>query len=63
LLVDFLDHAQLADRLEEALEHPDGHRALWGAARRTIVERHDLGRLLPRHLRLIDDLVGGRLPS
>ena len=63
LLVDFLDHAQLADRLEEALEHPDGHRALRAAARRTIVERHDLGRLLPRHLRLIDDLVGGRLPS
>jgi hypothetical protein len=45
------------------LHAPDGHRALRAAARRTIVERHDLGRLLPRHLRLIDDLVGGRLPS
>jgi len=62
LLVDFFDHEELAATLDRALERPAAGVPLRDAARATIVQRYDLRRLLPRHVRLLDDLVAGRLP-
>jgi glycosyltransferase involved in cell wall biosynthesis len=63
LLVDFFDHEALAAQVLEVLQHPDRYSALRAAARRTIVERYDLGLLLPRQIALVADLADGRLPA
>jgi glycosyltransferase involved in cell wall biosynthesis len=57
LLTDFFDVTRIADRVEQALDHPDRHAALRQAARETILERYDLQRLLPKHLELIQALA------
>ena len=60
LLVDFFDHRALAERLAAVLAGPEGHTGLRREARRTVVERFDLGRVcLPRHLELVDRLMAG----
>jgi glycosyltransferase involved in cell wall biosynthesis len=64
LLVDFFSTAQIADRIDEVLDHPDRMAALRTAARRTIVERYDLRRIcLPRFAGLINRLVSGEPPE
>jgi glycosyltransferase involved in cell wall biosynthesis len=63
LLVDFFDHEALAAQILDALQHAGGYAGLRQAARRTIVERYDLARLLPRQVELIGDLAAGRLPN
>ncbi|MEX0807580.1 MAG: glycosyltransferase family 4 protein [Dongiaceae bacterium] len=63
LLVDFFSPSQLADRIEEALDHRDRYAALRKAARETIVERYALNDLLPKHVKLLEDLAAGRTPS
>ena len=64
LLVDFFDTAALAERIDEALDHPDRMRELREQARRTVVEGYDLRTVtMPRHLALIDDLIAGRTPQ
>lgn len=63
LLVDFFDHEQLAATLEQALARPGAGGPLRHAARTTILERFDQRELLPRHVRLLEDLVAGRLPT
>ena len=50
LLVDFFNPQQIADRVIEALEHPEQMAKIRTAARQTIVKRYDLNRLLPQHL-------------
>ncbi|AWK90205.1 glycosyltransferase family 4 protein [Azospirillum thermophilum] len=63
LLVDFFDGAALADRIDEALSHPDRMQDIRERARRTVVENYDLHTVtLPRHMALMDDLVNGRTP-
>ena len=63
LLVDFFDGAALTDRVDEALDHPDGMQDLRDRARRTVVDGYDLRTVtLPRHLALIDDLIARRTP-
>jgi glycosyltransferase involved in cell wall biosynthesis len=57
LLTDFFDTKRIADRVEEALTHPDRHAALRAAARATVFERYDLAALLPQHIALIRSLV------
>lgn len=57
LLTDFFDTGRIADRVEEALGHPDRHAALRQAVRATILERYDLQRLLPRQLELVRSLA------
>lgn len=64
LLVDFFSPEQIADRVDEVLDHPNRMAALRLAARRTILSQYDLRAVcLPRQLRLIDDLVSGRHPA
>jgi glycosyltransferase involved in cell wall biosynthesis len=63
LLVDFFDHRQLAATLDRVLEHPSAHAHLRTAARATILERYDVRRVLPRHVRLVEDLAAGRSPG
>jgi glycosyltransferase involved in cell wall biosynthesis len=53
LLVDFADVEAIAQRIEAALDDPAGMARLRQAARRTVLERYDLQRLLPRHLELL----------
>ena len=50
LLVDFFNPEQIASRAIEALENPDKMAAIRAKARKTIIERYDLNRLLSQHL-------------
>lgn len=50
LLVDFFSPEQIADRVDEVLNHPDRMTAIRQKARETIVQRYDLTTLLPQHL-------------
>ncbi len=64
LLFDFFDVKQLAERVDEALSHPDGMPALREAARQTVLERYDLHSVcLPQQLDLVRCLGEGRLPG
>lgn len=45
LLVDFFDHASLAEALSDALSHQDKLRPLRQAARQTVIDRFDLRRV------------------
>jgi glycosyltransferase involved in cell wall biosynthesis len=63
LTVDFFSHRKLANRIEEALAAPEQMRALRKAARATALAQFDLKRqVLPRWLRLFDDLINSRTP-
>ncbi|HXR19837.1 MAG TPA: glycosyltransferase, partial [Steroidobacteraceae bacterium] len=63
LTVDFFAYQQLANRIEAALDQPEGLQALRKAARATAVEQFDLKRLLlPRWTALFDDLINARQP-
>ncbi|RYB02194.1 glycosyltransferase family 4 protein [Lichenibacterium ramalinae] len=61
LLVDFFDHAALADRVSEALSRPEKFFALRDAARRVAATQFDLRSVcLPRQLGLIDSFIARR---
>ena len=63
LTVDFFSPGQIADRVDEVLDHPDRMQALRKAARKTAVDRFDLKkRILPRWQALFDDMIAGRRP-
>ena len=63
LAVDFFSTTEIADRVDEILDHPDRMQAIRDAARATAVEQFDLrDQLLPRWTELLDDLVSGRQP-
>jgi len=63
LTVDFFSHKELAEQIESALEQPEKMQRLRAAARATAVEQFDLKSvLLPRWLKLFDDLIKGRRP-
>ena len=63
LLVDFFSPQAIAERVDEALDHPDRMASLRAAARATIVEHFDLAQLLPRQLRLMHDVAMGDRPD
>ena len=64
LTVDFFDTRKIADRIDYALGQPDRMQPLRDAARLQAVQQFDLKQaLLPRWLRLFDDLVNGRRPA
>jgi glycosyltransferase involved in cell wall biosynthesis len=64
LLVDFFSADDLANRVDEVLDHPDRFQELRDGARQTAVTRFDLTtRQLPKWERLVDDLVNGRRPA
>ncbi|MEA5621744.1 glycosyltransferase family 4 protein [Nostoc sp. UHCC 0251] len=50
LLVDFFSPQNIANRVEEALNHPQEMQAIRAKARETILKRYDLAKLLPQHL-------------
>jgi glycosyltransferase involved in cell wall biosynthesis len=58
-LVDFFDIDALADRVSEALAHPENEEHIRANARRSVVERYDLKTVcLPGYLRLMRRLAG-----
>ena len=58
LLVDFFSPEEIAQRVCEALEHPQSFASLRQNARETILDRYDLNTVcLPAHLRLLNTLV------
>ena len=64
LTVDFFDAGKLAERVASALEQPRRMEKLRHAARNTAVQNFDLKWvLLPRWLKLFDDLMQGRRPG
>ena len=64
LVVDFFSSTEIADRVDEILDHPTRMQHLRDAARRTAVEQYDFKSvLLPRWLSLMDDLMNGRRPK
>jgi glycosyltransferase involved in cell wall biosynthesis len=63
LTVDFFEHRELAERIEEVLVQPDRMRRIRAAARDTAVEQFDFARVaLPRWLEVMGDLAAGRIP-
>lgn len=58
LLVDFFSPQEIADRVEEVLNHPTQMTAIRVKARETIQERYNLAQLLPQHLEWIQSTVG-----
>ena len=50
LLVDFFKPEEIAAKVNEALDNPEGMAKIRTQARKTIVQRYDLNRLLPQHL-------------
>src|ERR671932_2217911 len=57
LLVDFFSPQEIADRIEEVLNHPTRMAQIRAEARKTIQERYDLAQLLPQHLHWIEQAV------
>ena len=62
MLASFFSHEELAEKVEEVLSHPDGMRNMRHAARRTVIDKYDLKKVLPLHLELIRDIADRRLP-
>ncbi len=63
LLAGFFEPMEVAERVIEALDHPDRMAPIRERARRTVVERYDLARCLPAQMRLIESLAKGRRPQ
>ncbi len=63
LLVDFFAPKKIADRIEEVLDHPNRMAQLRARARETVLERYAHSVLLPKHLRLFEDVANGRKPT
>lgn len=61
LLVDFFDHAALAETVTDCLARPDHFAFLRAAARQSAIERYDLATVcLPQQLRLVESLASGK---
>jgi glycosyltransferase involved in cell wall biosynthesis len=63
LLVDFFSPKQIADRVDEVLDHRDRMAQLRVKARETALERYDLSKLLSKHLQLITQVANRSLPA
>lgn len=53
LLADFFSPQEIAERIDEALNHPDQMAAIRAKARETVLQRYDLSQLLPKHIQWI----------
>ncbi len=62
LLVDFFSPKQIADRVDEVLDHPNRMAEIRLKARKTALERYDLAKLLPQQLKLIQQVANRSLP-
>lgn len=61
LLVDFFSPKQIADRIDEVMDHPTRMAELRVKARQTALERYALKDMLPRQLQLIKDVASGSM--
>ncbi|MBD2183828.1 glycosyltransferase family 4 protein [Aerosakkonema funiforme] len=57
LLVDFFSPKQIADRIDEVLDHPTRMAEIRQKARQTVLEQYSHDILLPRHIQLIEDVA------
>ena len=55
LLVDFFSPEEIAQRVDEVLDHPDRLAALRTRARETVVQNYDLATLLPLHIQWLEE--------
>lgn len=62
LLVDMFSADDVADRVIQLLESRDDNAAMRAAARATVEQRFALKKLLPYHLRLVEEVAHGQLP-
>lgn len=60
LLVDFFSPGDIADAVEQVLEHPDRMQALRDVARQTIIERYEVRQSLRAYGKLIGALLNGK---
>ncbi len=64
LLVDFFNPPEIADAVDQVLDHPDRMANLREAARNTIVQQYDLHSVcLPKQIKLIHDLLNNSLSN
>jgi len=63
ILVDFFSPDAIADRVIEALRHPDRMQPIRQAARWTAISRYALSHCLPRQMDVLSDLAAGRTPG
>ena len=57
LLVDFFSDQEVADRVDQVLEHPDRMQHLRDAARQTVVQRYALKTCIDRQVKLIVEMT------
>ena len=62
LLVDFFSREELVHALDKALEQPQAFTAMRKNARKTVVERYELGACLAKHVQLLHDATMGKFP-
>jgi glycosyltransferase involved in cell wall biosynthesis len=62
IVVDFYDHMNIADWVDKIFAHPTRMKHLGKAARETILDTYSLKKLLPLHLKLINDVAAGKNP-
>ena len=62
IIVDFYDHMNIADWVDKIFAHPTRMKHLGKAARETILDTYSLKKLLPLHLKLINDVAAGKNP-
>ena len=62
LLADFFDDAEIAERVEEVLSHPDGMAHIRRNARQTVLDSYQLKHCMARQIALLRDLSAGRIP-
>lgn len=62
LLVDFFDSKKIAKRISEVLDSKDRMMQLRIKARETALENYSQARLLPQHIKLIQDVANRSLP-
>lgn len=62
LLVDFFSHTELADKVDEVLNHPERYVEIRKRARQFVEQRYALKKLLPLHMELVRDVAKGQFP-
>ncbi len=62
IVVDFYDHMNIADWVDKIFAHPTRMKHMGKAARETILNLYSLKKLLPLHLKLINDVAAGKNP-
>jgi glycosyltransferase involved in cell wall biosynthesis len=62
LLVDYFSPKQIADRIDEVLDHPTRMAEIRVKARQTALDRYSLAKMLPQHLQLIEQVANRSMP-